>query len=112
MMASAEFIGIPISRFLEMTPYYWSLVWGQYLDSEERRDRRAGMLYNLYCNTHLKEGASHIPLDEQFPPRRKAIANVRAVPNSAGGSIIPAEFQIEWARQFTAAYHKTDGGPR
>lgn len=102
-MAAAEFIGIPVCRFLQMTPYYWSMVWDLYLDSEERSDRRTGLLYNLYYNSHVKEHEQKT-LDNQFPSRH--VARVSA---SSGKALIDPQAQIDMVRQFTAAYEALSG---
>lgn len=103
--AAGKFLGLTDAEFWEMTPREFHAVFEKYLDSEERQDRRAGMLYVLYYNSHRPEHASPLTLEEFLPGRKSKNKRLVLSPDEYAS----AEQQVEWARQFTAAFRGTSG---
>lgn len=100
------FLGLTADEFWQLTPRHWDAVWNQYLDSEERQDRRIGMLYTMYYNAHRPEHSQAMKLDEMFPARNsKRIQRV----TTTGKALRDPMDQLAMAREFTKVYH---GGSR
>jgi hypothetical protein len=99
--ASGKLLGLTDAEFWEMTPREFFAVWEQYLDAEERADRRIGMLYTMYYNAHRAEHAPAQSLDELFP-RRHAARVERIV--TSGKVLRSPEEQIEMIQNFMGGF--------
>jgi hypothetical protein len=105
-LAAGLFLGLTAEEFWKLTPRHWDAVWNQYVDSEERSDRRIGMLYTMYYNAHRAEHSPVRTLDELFPRRHSKL--VQQVTASGKALRDPME-QLAMAKEFTKAFH---GGHR
>lgn len=104
LLAMGLFLGLTAEQTLALTPRHLDAVWQLYLDSEERQTERIAFGLTEYYNMNKSKDAPRQTIQTMYPGIRRKSNTVRpGVGKVVSAPLVPADLQVEWARQFTKA---------